>query len=103
VKISTPAASLSRFAQQNCIWEISGLETLVNLDTLNISNNHVEHLETLACCPALHTLLASHNRLETLESISHLALCQGLTTLDLQGNKLEDPEVGSIPRSLFFT
>lgn len=83
----------ARYAQNNCIWDLSGLEALPNLDTLNLSNNTLDQLSHLDRCPELHTLLLANNRLETLESIRILADCKGLTTLDLQGNKLEDPQV----------
>ncbi len=64
-----------------------------NLDTLNISNNQIAKLEGLSCCKSLRTLIATHNRLITLESVQHLADCTSLQTLDLQNNELADPAI----------
>lgn len=79
--------------QQNCLNRISHLEQCENLDTLNISNNHVSKLENLACCKQLKTLCATSNQLSTLESVQHLAECTSLCTLDLQNNNLSDPAI----------
>lgn len=89
-----------RYAQHNCIWDLSGLEGLLNLDTLNVSNNDLDAISHIDSCPMLHTLLLANNRLESLDSIAVLANCKAVSTLDLQGNKLEDPKVqrpGKLP------
>lgn len=85
--------ALARYAQNNCIWDLSGLEELAHLDTVNLNNNTLEHLSHLDKCPELHTLLLANNRLESVESIRVLTDCKSLSTLDLQGNKIEDPQV----------
>lgn len=70
--------------------EVSGLEEISNLDTLNISNNRISKLSNLACCPMLKTLICTNNKLDNVESIAHLAECTGLQTLDLQNNDISD-------------
>jgi dynein assembly factor 1 len=82
---------LRRYLQQNCLTEISGLEALQALDTLNVSDNHITHLAGLSCCPQLHTLLCVNNKLSNLESVAHLADCPSLHTLDLQVCLLAQP------------
>jgi hypothetical protein len=79
---STP--SHCRYVQQNCISEISGLEALQELDTLNVSHNRLRTLSGLSCCPNLRTLIATNNQLASVDAIAHLALCASLHTLDLQ-------------------
>lgn len=81
-----------RYVQANMLYTLEGLETQENLDTLNISGNRLQKLENLAGCANLHTLLCSSNELETVEDILHLTECTQLSTLDLQDNKLADPE-----------
>lgn len=86
--------------QQNCIDAISHLEGLENLDTLNLSGNPITKLEGLDCCPNLKTLICVSARLETLESIEHLAQCTSLQTLDLQNNKLNDPAIIEVIKTM---
>ena len=92
--------ALRRYLQQNCIWAISHLEGVPELDTLNISHNMVKRLEGLSVCPKLTTLLATDNQLETVDSIAHLVECQSLTTVDLQNNRLTDPDVLDVFKQL---
>lgn len=46
-----------------------------------------------ACLKVLHTLQISHNKLSSVESVSHLAECESISVLDLSHNKLEDPAI----------
>lgn len=73
--------------------QISHLEGLENLDTLNISSNIIRKLENLACCPLLSTLICTNNKLDNIESIKHLAECKNIHTLDLQNNNISDPAI----------
>jgi dynein assembly factor 1 len=81
------------FVQQNCLRVLSHLENVENLDTLNVSSNALTRLEGLSCCKQLRTLVATHNRLDSAESIAHLAECTSLYTIDLQSNNLDDPAI----------
>jgi len=81
--------------QNNDLAEVSGLEEISALDTLNISNNRIACLSNLACCPLLRTLICTSNKLDSVESIQHLAECKGLQTLDLQNNDIADPAGGA--------
>ncbi|KAK9811648.1 hypothetical protein WJX72_007649 [[Myrmecia] bisecta] len=88
------------FVQQNILSDLEGLENAQNLNTLNVSNNNLTKLDNLSCCPDLETLLCAHNRLASYDSVSHLADCKSLTTLDLQDNKLDDPDIMEIFKQL---
>ena len=75
------------------LYNLDGLDRVPNLDTLNVSNNKLKTLPQLSGCPKLHTLLASDNEIGSVEAVRNLLDNKQLTTLDLQNNKLEDPEV----------
>ena len=75
------------------LFNLDGLDRVPNLDTLNVSNNKLKTLPKMGCCPKLHTLLASDNEIESVDAVRNLLDNKQLTTLDLQNNKLEDPEV----------
>jgi dynein assembly factor 1 len=89
-----------RYVQQNCIHTISGLEKLENLDTINLSQNQLRHLEGLSCCPNLRTLICTNNQLASVASVQHLTECKGLHTLDLQDNQISDPAVLDVLKQL---
>lgn len=89
-----------RYVQQNSVCHISGLERLEALDTLNISHNHISKLENLACCPMLRTLICTHNKLESIESVAHVSECTALYTLDLQNNNIKDPAILDVLKPL---
>lgn len=71
------------------------------MDTLNISNNRISKLSNLSCCPNLRTLICTNNKLDSVDSIEHLAELTGLQTLDLQNNDISDP--GDAPPALWAT
>lgn len=78
----------NRFLQNNCITVISGLESLTELHTLNLSNNRISMVEGLSGCTNLRTLNLSSNTLTTLKSVAHLAEVKMLQNLDLSKNRL---------------
>lgn len=98
--ITLALPSLCRYLQKNCLTEVAGLEALQQLDTLNISDNHISNLDGVACLPQLHTLLCTNNKLSTVESVAHLVSCTALTTLDLQGNQISDPAILDVLRQM---
>ncbi|EKX42417.1 hypothetical protein GUITHDRAFT_52982, partial [Guillardia theta CCMP2712] len=85
------------FLQSNAIMRISGLKMLTSLQTLKLSNNIVRlslpstPLDDAAALRMLHTLDVSYNLLHTVEDISHLLLCDSISALHLNSNRLEDP------------
>jgi len=68
------------FVQQNCISEIEEgvLDKLTDLATLNISNNNIRCIQNLACLENLHTLQVANNYLTTMESIARLRECPSI-------------------------
>ena len=78
---------------QNMLEDTCGLEHLTQLDSLDLSDNHITTLTCLSPLTALRTLNVSGNKLgPSAASISHLLECPGIRTLDLAGNRLEAPE-----------
>ena len=80
------------YLQQNVLKEIRNLDGL-GLVTLNLSQNLLTKVTGLDKLPNLETLNLAKNNIRTVEDIEHLAQCAAVTTLDLSGNKLEDPAV----------
>ena len=91
---------LRRYVQQNILDNLSGVEILPDLDTLNISNNRLHNLENISSLTSLQTLVCTYNKLKSGESVAQLRHCSSLQTLDLQHNELEDPEVLDLFREL---
>mmetsp|Transcript_39769 Transcript_39769/g.63202 ORF Transcript_39769/g.63202 Transcript_39769/m.63202 type:complete len:568 (+) Transcript_39769:80-1783(+) len=85
----------SLFLQENCIKRISGLETLTQLWSLNLSNNFIEKIEGLSACTRLNTLTIARNKIGFggVEDLEHLVDCASISTIDLQDNRIEDPDV----------
>lgn len=84
----------SLFLQENCISKISGLEALTDLWSLNLSSNFIERIEGLENCKGLNTLIIAKNKIgfggvADVERLADTNLC----TLDIQDNKIDDPDV----------
>ena len=82
-----------RYVQGNQLESLQGLENVPSLQVLNVSSSKLTSLAGLSACPQLQTLISSNNRLSSLSSVSELAYCPELSTLDVQSNSLDDPEV----------
>mmetsp|Transcript_89664 Transcript_89664/g.159259 ORF Transcript_89664/g.159259 Transcript_89664/m.159259 type:complete len:567 (-) Transcript_89664:97-1797(-) len=84
----------SLFLQENCIKKIEGLENCKQLWNLNLNNNFIERIEGLDQCPRLNTLTMQKNKLghNGVEDLVHL-VDTTISTLDVQGNKISDPDV----------
>src|SRR5690349_33304 len=104
-----------RYLQQNMIEKLEGLESLDELDTLNVAENYIDKIENISSLPKLHTLQINRNVLNSVDSIEHLRHCTNLgyvssiskcglnygkRVLDLAENKLDDPEILSILESM---
>ena len=66
------------------------------LSSLNLGKNRIGVLENLSALTQLGTLNVAHNLLGSVAGcadIAHLAACPSITCLDLQENKLAEPEV----------
>lgn len=84
----------SLFIQENCIKKISGLEGCPNLWNLNLNNNFIEKIEGLSHLKGLNTLTIQKNKIGFggIEDVLEL-IDSPITTLDLQDNRIWDPDV----------
>ena len=81
------------YIHQNCLRKIENLHFSPRLATLQVSNNMLTQIENLSCLHNLSTLQIANNNLTTADDLRHLLECPSITVLDLQNNKLEEPEV----------
>ena len=72
---------------------MENLDTLTDLDALNLNQNVVKSIAGLGQLRRLNTLLLQGNKLSSLESLRGLAECPSIGVLDLSKNKLEDEGV----------
>lgn len=70
---------------------IEGIETLVFLDTLNISNNVVGTISGLGGCSMLTTLTMTHNRCKTADDVRGLLDCPTLYEIHYPTGVLVQP------------
>lgn len=70
--------------QNNRLVKIEGLEKLVNLTELYVSENGIEKIENLENNINIETLDVAKNRIETIENIQHLTLLQEFWANDNQ-------------------
>lgn len=80
------------YLHSNLIKEISGLLTLTNLVTLNISHNQITKIEGLENCINLKQLDVSHNLITEMENCEQLKELQSLTSLDLRDNLINQKD-----------
>uniref|UniRef100_A0A7S2JR09 Dynein assembly factor 1, axonemal homolog n=1 Tax=Haptolina brevifila TaxID=156173 RepID=A0A7S2JR09_9EUKA len=81
------------YLQQNCIKRIEGLECCPLLAQVNLSNNFIATIEGLSSLRYLTTLQIANNHLTTADDLTHLLEVPTINVLDLQNNRLEEPEV----------
>lgn len=81
--------------QENVISKIEGLETLVDLVNLNLSDNCITIVENLDKNDKLQNLQLKRNRigLNGWSDLQGLLKIPALTTLDISDNKIEDEAV----------
>ncbi|CAN0221685.1 unnamed protein product, partial [Laminaria digitata] len=75
---------------------LSACLPLPQLDTLNLSKNFVRRVENISHLHRLTTLLLANNHLETADDVRHVLQCPSIQTLDLQHNRINDPDVVDI-------
>lgn len=86
----------SLYLHENCFEKIENLEYQTQLDTLNVSKNCLKKIENLSHMKLLTSLNVSHNYLKTADDLRHVLEIPSLNSLDLQHNKIEDPEIVDI-------
>ena len=74
---------------------MEGFDNLVNLAVLNLADNMLTKIENLSNCSKLDNLYLARNRIgrDGLDDLTGLLDCPSITSLDIQGNKIDDPEV----------
>lgn len=86
----------SLFIQDNCLRKIApgNIDHLPDLVTMNVSNNFLSKIENLP--KQLTTLQASGNQIGHcgLDDVRGALVGSKISVLDLQGNKIKEPEVG---------
>ena len=83
------------YLHENCIEKIKGLEGCLALTNLNLCDNLITTIENLGVCPELDILYLARNRIgrNGLDDLRGLLECPKISTLDLQNNKIDDPEI----------
>ena len=83
------------YAHENAVTKIEGLQNCRKLCNLNLSDNLITTIEGLENCESLDCLYLARNRIgrNGLDDLRGLLQCPSITTLDLQSNKIEDPEI----------
>jgi Ran GTPase-activating protein (RanGAP) involved in mRNA processing and transport len=85
---------------QNILRSIAGLHTMTHLETLDVSENDISHVDNLSCLPKLRTLNIAANKLASAASIAHLTECPSLTSVDLGKNRLEEEGAVAVLQAL---
>ena len=80
------------YLNNNLISQISGLDSLVNLQILNLSHNFLKSISGLERLVNLKNLDVSSNQLTTRESLEQLLKCQSISSLDLNSNPIDHDE-----------
>eukprot|EP00752_Nemacystus_decipiens_P004053 g3711.t1 len=84
------------YAHENLLEKIEGLDSFLELDTLNLSKNFIKRVENIGHLGRLTTLLLANNHLETADDVRQVLQCPSIQTLDLQHNRINDPDVVDI-------
>ena len=74
-------------AQDKHITNLSGIENLINLTLLDLSNNQISNIEPLIGLTNLTNLALDNNKISNIEPLKELA---NLTSLALDNNKIKD-------------
>ena len=80
---------------ENCISKVEGLGNMPELRVLNLSDNLILKVENLGNCAILDSLYLARNRIGRggLDDLRGLLECPALTSIDLQNNHIDDPDI----------
>uniref|UniRef100_A0A1I8FT29 Dynein axonemal assembly factor 1 homolog n=1 Tax=Macrostomum lignano TaxID=282301 RepID=A0A1I8FT29_9PLAT len=81
------------YMAKNLVERIENLDSMVNLDTIDLSHNSLERIENLSNLTKLTKVILAHNKISSIEDLKGLLDCPSLTVVDLQHNKIEDAQV----------
>jgi dynein assembly factor 1 len=81
------------YLHENIIEKIENLDHQIELDNINLSKNFIRTVENLSHMTKLTSLNLANNQISTYEGIAHLLEIPTLQTIDLQHNKIEDPNI----------
>ncbi|KAG0235569.1 hypothetical protein BGW42_005008 [Actinomortierella wolfii] len=81
-----PKSVRTLLAKSNQLSDLTNFAHLVNLQYLDISNNHIEDLTSLSVLSHLRELIAVGNRIKSVEALQHM---DGLIRLDVSRNCLQ--------------
>lgn len=92
--LGTNSELRSLYLHENCVGKMEGLDNLTLLSNLNLSDNLISTIEGIENCESLDVLYLARNRVgrNGLDDLKGLLACPTLTTVDLQNNKIDDPE-----------
>ncbi len=81
--------------QENLLREISGLETLVNLVNLNLSDNMIEKISGLSTLRNLSTFQIKRNKIgaDGISDVTGLLECPSISALDISDNRIENEDI----------
>ena len=88
------------YLHENCIEVIENLEGMPLINTLNLSKNAVKKVENIGHLTGLKTIGLAHNLLVSREDLDGLAECPSLQALDLQQNRIDDPDILEVFKQL---
>eukprot|EP00937_MAST-01D_sp_MAST-1D-sp2_P005772 g5772.t1 len=80
------------YLQENLIEKIENVSHLTHLDSLNLAQNNIKRVEGISMLPKLQNLHLKNNHLKTADDLRHCVDCPALTTLDIQSNKIAEPD-----------
>jgi dynein assembly factor 1, axonemal len=84
------------YLHENIIERMENLENQTDLDTLNLSKNFIKRIENIGHMKKLTNLNMAHNKLASADDLLELLELPALQSIDLQQNKIEDPNIVDI-------
>nr|CCA15133.1 conserved hypothetical protein [Albugo laibachii Nc14] len=81
------------YLHENLIRKIENLDNQTQLDSLHLESNQISKIENLEHMTELTSLTLKGNRLESMDDIAHVLNLPALSILDVQQNRLREPQV----------